>query len=351
MSDDQLHEVATEFFQRYCGWEIVGAAASSGWSEELWEKFEPTGFNDVAVPEECSGPGGSLADAVGILRAAGAHAAPLPVGEAGLIGGWLIALSGLSLPKGVRTVLPNTSGLRRDGDRLFGVATAVPWGHRAEHVVGLVGGAVIVLPGPSGVGQRPSVSRATNIADEPRDTLRFEGVPLTAVVEAPVDITPDALADRIALARSALMAGALSAVADMSVRYSRERHQFGRPIGQFPAVKAHLVDIHQQARLAVDAVKGAVAAVDRGTGSFEIACAKLVADTAAQRASRAAHQVHGAIGMTREYPLQFLTRRLWAWCGEARGHQHWADRIGQALITAGPDALYPAIQSGIELAR
>jgi acyl-CoA dehydrogenase len=40
---------------------------------------------------------------------------------------------------------------------------------------------------------------------------------------------------------------------------------------------------------------------------------------------------------------------LWAWRDEAGGHQHWADRLGAALVEAGPDALYPAIQSGMEV--
>ena len=60
----------------------------------------------------------------------------------------------------------------------------------------------------------------------------------------------------------------------------------------------------------------------------------------------AAHQAHGAIGMTKEYPLHYLTRRLWAWRTEGGGHHRWADLLGHTLVEAGPDALYPAIQSG-----
>ena len=53
--------------------------------------------------------------------------------------------------------------------------------------------------------------------------------------------------------------------------------------------------------------------------------------------------------MTKEYPLHYLTRRLWAWRDEAGGHHRWADRLGGALVARGPDALYPAIQSGSEV--
>jgi acyl-CoA dehydrogenase len=147
------------------------------------------------------------------------------------------------------------------------------------------------------------------------------------------------------------MAGAVSAIAAMTLRYSNQRAQFGRPIGRFQAVQAHLVTIHQQAAVVASAIDGAVAAVELGRGGFEIACAKILADRAAQLVTAAAHQTHGAIGMTKEYPLHYLTRRLWAWRDEAGGHQRWTNRLGAALVAHGPDALYPAIQSGSEVVQ
>ena len=177
----------------------------------------------------------------------------------------------------------------------------------------------------------------------------FDGVPVTARADAPGGVIEQTLWERTALGRAALMAGAISAVAAMTLRYSGEREQFGRPIGRFQAVQAHLVTIHQQAAVVASAVDGAVEAVELGRGSFEIACAKMLADRAAQLVTAAAHQTHGAIGMTKEYPLHYLTRRLWAWRDEAGGHHRWADRLGAALVACGPDALYPAIQSGSEV--
>lgn len=353
MTASELHDVAAKLFDEYCPWEVVGDAEASGWADELWSALAHAGFGDVPVPEELGGAGGGVADAIELLLVAGAHAAPIPLAETGLIGGWLLASAGLALPRGVRTVLPGsaTRQLRLDGDRLFGTVPGVAWGHRAEYVVGYVDDAVVLAPGPAAQGSRPSVARAVNLADEPRDTLHFDDVAVTARVRAPREVNERTLYERAALGRSALMAGALSAIAEMTQRYSREREQFGRPIGRFQAVQAHLVTIHQQATVVAAAVAGAVAAVERGQGSFEIACAKLLADRAAQSATRAAHQTHGAIGMTKEYPLHYLTRRLWAWRDEGGGHHRWADWLGQALVTAGPDALYPAIQTGSVVAQ
>jgi acyl-CoA dehydrogenase len=43
------------------------------------------------------------------------------------------------------------------------------------------------------------------------------------------------------------------------------------------------------------------------------------------------HQIHGAIGFTREHPLHQLTTRLWAWREEYRNQSAWADTLGETL--------------------
>ena len=106
MSDNELYSLAAKLFDEHSRWQDVGDAEATGWSQDLWKALQQTGFSDVPVPEELGGAGGSVADAVQLLRAAGAHAAPVPLAEAGLVGGWLLASAGLALPKGVRTVLP-----------------------------------------------------------------------------------------------------------------------------------------------------------------------------------------------------------------------------------------------------
>src|ERR1700756_4994599 len=167
MSDNELYGLAAKLFAEHSRWQDVSTAEATGWAQQLWKALQQTGFSDVPVPEELGGAGGSVADAVQLLRAAGAHAAPVPLAEAGLVGGWLLASAGLALPKGVRTVLPPAATRRLDNDRLFGTVPAVPWGHRAEHVVGLVDGVVVLAPGPATQAGGPAVSRGANLADEP----------------------------------------------------------------------------------------------------------------------------------------------------------------------------------------
>src|ERR1700730_14569224 len=128
MTDNEVYSAAAKLFAAHSRWEDVGEAEATGWAQQLWKALQQSGFSDVPAPEELGGAGGSVADAVQLLRAAGAHAAPVPLAEAALVGGWLLASVGLALPEGLPTVLPPAATLRLDGDRLFGTAPAVAWG-------------------------------------------------------------------------------------------------------------------------------------------------------------------------------------------------------------------------------
>jgi acyl-CoA dehydrogenase len=77
-----------------------------------------------------------------------------------------------------------------------------------------------------------------------------------------------------------------------------------------------------------------------------VAAARSVAADAATIATAAAHQAHGAMGMTQEYPLHSLTRRLWAWTREYGTGAQSADELGAIVAASGPDSLWPTIASG-----
>jgi alkylation response protein AidB-like acyl-CoA dehydrogenase len=140
---------------------------------------------------------------------------------------------------------------------------------------------------------------------------------------------------------AAKMAGALNAALDLSVQYTRERHQFGKPLASFQAIQQQLAVFAEEAAAADMAAASAFRAADRGDAWFEIACAKLRANQAARVSTGIAHQVHGAMGFTAEYRLQHLTKRLWAWGSEHGNERHWADRIGARIAARGPVNFWP----------
>jgi alkylation response protein AidB-like acyl-CoA dehydrogenase len=142
------------------------------------------------------------------------------------------------------------------------------------------------------------------------------------------------LADRAAAGTAALLVGLADRMVAMAAAYAKERHQFGKPIGSFQAVKHHLAN----ARVALEFARPAAyraawsLATAQPTLSHDASMAKAMASDAADLAARVALQVHGAIGYTWECDLHFFLKRTWAlsraW-GDAATHRRLV--LAQAL--------------------
>jgi acyl-CoA dehydrogenase len=342
MSVDQLLvETVDRVLTNACTHEEREDVQAHGWSPSVWEALAGLGLPWVGVSEEIGGSGGSLLDAVAVLRAVGYHAAPVPVAES-ILAGWLLGAVGMPMPERPVTVVPDPAGLRFDGTTLFGAATKVPWARVADWIVVLVDGHVLVAPTND---HRVRIRHEANLAGEARDLVHFDGPRLGGVLPAPSGIDMGGLRLRGMLTRVALMAGALEAMAVLTASYTSERHQFGKPVGSFQAVQALVVRAAEEAVLTDVALQTAARAAERGPAAFEITAAKIVANASSRAATRAAHQAHGAIGMTREYDLHHLSRRLWAWRAEYED-AGLAARFGRTVAGEGADALYRIVADG-----
>jgi Acyl-CoA dehydrogenase, C-terminal domain len=100
-------------------------------------------------------------------------------------------------------------------------------------------------------------------------------------------------------------AGAAQELLQRTIRYAVDRVAFGRPVGQFQAVKHLLANMHRDAELALS---GSVWA---GTGSNPLAAA-VAATRAARRVGSTSVQVHGGIGFTWELGLHYYIRHILA---------------------------------------
>jgi acyl-CoA dehydrogenase len=176
--------------------------------------------------------------------------------------------------------------------------------------------------------------------------VEFDGLTLDSdeIFLAPADVTAEAFELRGALGRAALLAGALSRISELTSNYTSIRRQFGRPLARFQAIQRHIVRIAEEAALAKMAVRAAGARPEPDL--FHVASAKSIAGEAATITAAAAHQAHGAMGMTREYELGQLTRRVWSWRDEYGSEVYWNRRLGQHLMSRGADELWPALTAG-----
>ena len=151
-------------------------------------------------------------------------------------------------------------------------------------------------------------------------------------------VTDDAAAveaafDRGVLGTAAELLGLSRAMLELTVGYAAQRHQFGKPIGSFQAVKHHLANARIQIEFAGPAVLFAAYATARGLADVgrAVSQAKWLAGSAAAVTGRAALQCHGAIGYTTEYDLHLYLKRSWALARSWGGADFHADRVAVSI--------------------
>ena len=344
MRNDLLKTV-DRMFDEHCPKSVRESAEAGEWPAAMWQALEEVGLDRAALPEAAGGSGLEFDDAMAALRRSAYHAAPLPLAET-MLAGRLLAAAGLAVPQGALTVAPVRPNDRLEfvhsvsGTTLAGVAHRVPWGNVCAHavVVGeLDGKGVVGLASTAGA----SASVEKNLAGEPRALLRFERAQLIAL--APLEGALARLETEGALYRSVQMAGALERALEYSLQYANERIQFGRPIAKFQAIQHMLAVMAGQAAAASAAADAAVEASRDAPDEFAVAVAKSRVGEAAGKGAEIAHQVHGAMGYTREHNLHYSTRRLWSWRDEFGNETYWQSRLGRAVAAQGADALWPML--------
>jgi alkylation response protein AidB-like acyl-CoA dehydrogenase len=137
----------------------------------------------------------------------------------------------------------------------------------------------------------------------------------------------------------------------MSVKYAGERVAFEKPIAKFQAVQHNLARLAGEvaaastaATSAADAIANAASLADPGV-YLEAASARIRSAEAATEGSAIAHQVHGAIGYTKEHILHRFTMRMLAWRDDFGNESQWAVELGNRIAAAGADELWPLVAS------
>lgn len=110
------------------------------------------------------------------------------------------------------------------------------------------------------------------------------------------------------IAISALSTGLAQGCVDESVRYAKERHAFGRPIGANQAIQFKIADMEMRAHMARIGWRDAASRLVHGEPcKKEASLAKLYSSTVAVDNARDATQIHGGYGFMNEYPVA----RMW----------------------------------------
>ena len=111
------------------------------------------------------------------------------------------------------------------------------------------------------------------------------------------------------IAMAAMAVGLAQGALDQAVRYAKERHAFGRPIGRFQGIQGILADLATEVEAARLLTLRAAYGKDRGRPvMLEASMAKVFASEVAVRCASKAVQVHGGYGYTREFPVERFYR-------------------------------------------
>lgn len=342
---DDLLKTVDRIFDEHCPKAVRESAEAGEWPADLWRALEEIGLDRAALPEAAGGSGLAFDDAMLALRRSAYHAAPLPLAET-MLAGRLLAAAGLAVPQGALTVAPVRTSDRLEfvhavsGATVVGAVHRVPWGNLCAHAVvagELDGKGVVGLVSTAGAAR--GVDR--NLAGEPRALLTFDHAPLIA--SAPLDDALARLHAEGALYRSVQMAGALERSLEYALQYANERVQFGRPIAKFQAIQHMLAQLAGQVAASSAAADAAVEASRLAPDEFSVSVSKSRVGEAAGKGAEIAHQVHGAMGYTREHNLHYSSRRLWSWRDEFGNESYWQTRLGRAVAASGADALWPML--------
>ncbi|WP_042351036.1 acyl-CoA dehydrogenase family protein [Bacillus massiliigorillae] len=343
-----IKETTEKIMQDLCTKEVLERAERGVYPTELWATLVETGLTSIGISEEKGGSGGSIADALAVLRIAGKFAAPIPIAET-LMANWILAKAGMTLVEQPATVVFNQHGIHFNetahGWTVTGTAYNVPWATCAELliVIGQCEQKTILAVVDA---KSCQIEYEENLAGEPRNTVILDSVEvLNSRVSELEDFTEEKWMFEGALVRANQMTGALERMLDLTVQYSTERIQFGRPIARFQAIQQQIAVLAGEVIAASAITELAVNAFEAGKSKQQIMSAKIRVGEAASKGVPIAHQIHGAIGFTDEHALQHSTRRLWSWRDEFGNESYWANRLGSTVLDEGADGLWPLITS------
>ena len=298
---------------------------------KAWAELAELGVAGCLIAEEHGGAGLTLLDAAVISTALGHAAAPTPFLGSAVLAPALIADAGSDaqrkewLPKlaagklriGVaiaeQVERRDDAGVALEAGKLRGTALFAIDGVGADAFLVAAGDRLaLVAKGAAGltVEPMPTVDRTRRLAE-----LRFEAVAPSELLASGGAPAHAAIAHALGAARVLLaadMLGSCDRSLAMSVDYAKQRKQFDRPIAQFQAVKhmcAEMAAAIEPARSLVWYAAHAAAEFPAEAPLLALHAKAHLADVAMD-VVRTATQVHGGIGFTDAYDLQFWFKRV-----------------------------------------
>ncbi|WP_406143217.1 acyl-CoA dehydrogenase family protein [Streptomyces sp. NBC_01012] len=307
---------------------IAEVESDTPYDLRLWESLAAgIGAAGLLVPEKLGGQGATHREAAVVLEELGRAVAPAPYLTSSVVateillaladgGGPAAGLLGELAAGGKVAVLalpfatpPADAPAAMAGtvDRqVTGVAEAAA---ADVLLVPTADGLYAVETGGSGVTVQPLVPLDLT---RPLSTVTLTGATGTRLAEAG---PASAAVSRGLLAGAGLLASEQLGLAEWclteTVRYTRERHQFNRPVGSFQSLKHRMAQLWLEVVSARAAARNAADALATGSpdAPLAVAVAQAYCSGVAVQAAEECVQLHGGIGMTWEHPAHLYLKR------------------------------------------
>lgn len=284
--------------------------SESGHDPALWRALAQLGVIGLVAPEDVGGAGLGPIELGLVMEEAGAVLLPAPLISAAVATTLAPELPGLIDGSRIAAVAfvgshdwTGRSDVRVEGDRLTGTARFVPDAAIADVIiVASDDGVFAVERSDVAVTPLPVFDRTRRMAD-----IAFHG-PATRIgdtsrIKAARDLGIVALAGE--------QAGGARRMLEITVAYATDRHQFGRAIGSFQAIKHMTADLLLESESATSAARDAARQLAEGTPTADaaIALAAFACADAFVRVAKDGIQMHGGIAFTWEHPAHLYLRR------------------------------------------
>ncbi len=342
-----LKDSAKDFLSKECPKDTVREIEETeeGYSPELWKKTAELGWMGLLFPEEYNGSGFTFEDLIILLDEIGYNILPGPYIPTVVLGGLTILTFGSKEQK--KQYLPDIAkgdsiftfaitekdGLydadainiiaETRGDDLIvnGTKMFTPYANIADHIICAVRtsnssnpeeGVTLIIVDSKTSGLERNV--LNTIARDKQCEVIFNNVKVSqknviGEIDKGWPIVKDAL-QKAAVAACAEMIGGARAVLDLTVKYTKEREQFGRLIGAFQAVQHHTANMWLDLKAARVLTEKAAWLIKKGIpAAKEIAMAKARTGESYRRITTLGHQLHGAISFTMENDMHLYHRR------------------------------------------
>jgi alkylation response protein AidB-like acyl-CoA dehydrogenase len=331
-------------------------------ARDLWKRMAELGWLGLAIPEAFGGAGLSVIELGIVIEELGRTLAPVPflptqlaatalleLGDAAQQKQWLpricdgsavatLAITeqrGTEDPAGIACAATQA----RDGWELRGRKLFVPDADVADLIVVVAragqGLAAFCVPrGTPGVAITPqrSMDLLRRLHQVDLDGVRL---PASALLGGSSDAWPklQRVLDRGRVMICAEMLGGAEKCLEDSVRYAKERVQFGKPIGVNQAIKHKCADMlfEVESARSITYYAAWAAREDNAEAPVSAAMAKAYVSDAYRHASAENIQIHGGVGFTWEYDCHLYFKRARsdeAWLGDAGHHR---ERVAQML--------------------